>query len=104
MEFSPSLSATLLTLHSYIRILSKEDTYISGIVKKKLTLTVEQAIVKEAKLFAYAHNVSLSQIVEDALAARITEESSPLGDKWKGRFRLSDKKDARTDYLLKRHR
>lgn len=49
---------------------------ISAVMKKKLTLTIEEAVKERAKKFAKYHNTSVSEIVEKYLDAVTHEEES----------------------------
>lgn len=64
----------------------------------KLTLTIEQAIIKKAKLYAKEKGRSLSDIIENYLKAitkdqKIEEELSPFISSLRGSFKAPDSFD-----------
>ncbi len=77
----------------------------------KLTLTIEQSIIKKAKSYAKEKGRSLSDIVENYLKAitteqKITEDISPLVKSLRGSFKVSksfDYKKELTKELSKKY-
>jgi len=64
----------------------------------KLTLTIEQSIIKKAKLYAKEKGQSLSDIIENYLKAitnekRIDEDISPLVHSLRGSFKAPESFD-----------
>ena len=77
-------------------------------MKDRVTLTVDPAIVKRAKMIAHTRRTSVSALVEDLL--RQTPVSSLRHDvsfveRWTGAFRVSEsaQPDARLKYLKRRY-
>ncbi|WP_417591617.1 DUF6364 family protein [Owenweeksia hongkongensis] len=86
-------------------------------MQTKLTLSVDKDLVEQAKKLAYKKGTSLSKLFQKLLVREIQDESSSdsgeplpeLSDKLKrlyGSMELPkglDEKEAREDYLLKKH-
>ena len=69
----------------------------------KLTLSLDKAIIEEAKKYAKTKNTSLSKIVENYLQKIISdtqpkEEQTPIVDKLSGVISLPDNFDLKKDY------
>jgi len=77
----------------------------------KLTLTVEQNVIKSAKNYAQASGKSLSELIENYLKTLITktsddQELSPKVKKLMGKVKLPanfDYKKSLTEELVKKH-
>lgn len=72
-------------------------------MKTKLTLSIEKAVVDEAKEYAAFKKSSLSRIVENALEQHTIQARPAFGDRWRGRFIPAGKRDARYSHLMERH-
>jgi hypothetical protein len=59
-------------------------------MKTKLTVSIDRDLVPRAKRSARRQGVSLSSVIEEALARFTAEESPSFSDKWRGRFRVRD--------------
>lgn len=79
---------------------------------KKLTLSLNQDIIREAKVYAKENNVSLSKLIENYLAALTRNRSkkikiTPLVKSLSGVVELPkdfDEKEAYTDYLIEKYK
>jgi len=79
---------------------------------KKLTLSLNQSIIENAKIYAKSNNISLSKLIESYLATltRKTKkkpEINPLVKSLSGVIDLPtdfDEKEAYFDYLIEKHR
>lgn len=79
---------------------------------KKLTLSLNQDIIREAKVYAKENNVSLSKLIENYLAALTRKRSkkiriTPLVKSLSGVVELPkdfDEKEAYTDYLIEKYK
>ena len=78
----------------------------------KLTLTIEQALIEQAKEYAKGKGRSLSNIVENYFKAIVKEdgfvkfESTPIADSLRGSFKAPqnfDYKKDLTEALTKKH-
>ena len=73
-------------------------------MKKKLTITIDEAVIPRAKRYARSRGQSLSQVIEDRL--REVERAPPLqtfSAKWRGRFRPAEHEDERYRRLAKKY-
>ena len=79
---------------------------------KKLTLSLNQAIIKQAKKYAKSNNISLSKLIESYLATLTSPHSkkpdiTPLVKSLSGIIDLPadfDEKEAYSDYLIEKYR
>jgi len=73
-------------------------------MKKKLTLTIDEDLVPRAKRYARAQGVSLSSLVEEALA-RMTEsgDGPSFVDRWRGAMEPARRDDARYRALAEKY-
>ena len=80
---------------------------------KKLTLSLNQSVIKKAKAYAKEHNTSLSKMIEayfDSLTSENVEESletTPLVESLCGVIDLPDGfdyKKAKAEYLLEKYK
>ncbi|WP_339815157.1 DUF6364 family protein [uncultured Imperialibacter sp.] len=81
-------------------------------MKTKLTLNLDKEVIKQAKLYARSHKISLSKLIESYLLS-LTDRSSKAGEitplvrslsgviKIDGDF---DYKEGYTDYLLEKYK
>ena len=72
-------------------------------MKTKLTLTIDEDVIHEAKQHAASQQTSLSQLVENALSEQTRSAKPRFGDKWRGRFKAAGRDDARYAHLMRRH-
>ena len=79
---------------------------------KKLTLSLDKAIIESAKNYAKSNNISLSKLIESYLTTltkrkRNSTEITPLVESLSGVINLDegfDLKDAYTDYLIEKYK
>lgn len=79
---------------------------------KKLTLSLDRAIIESAKSYAKSNNISLSKLIESYLATltekkRNSSEITPLVESLSGVISLDedyDVKDDYTDYLIEKYK
>jgi hypothetical protein len=72
-------------------------------MKAKLTITVDEELIPEAKRFARSRGKSLSQLVEDGLRQAIAEREQSFAQRWRGRFRAAHGEDERFARLTKKY-
>jgi len=72
-------------------------------MKTKLTVTIDEDLLPEAKKEARSRGVSLSRLIEAALRALTSEDKSPFSRRWRGRFREARRKDERYAALAKKY-
>ena len=73
-----------------------------GIVKRKLTITVDADLVPAAKQYARSRGVSLSRLIEQSLR-RVTAEGPSFASRWRGQFRAAERADTRYDHLARKY-
>ncbi|MEZ4970411.1 MAG: DUF6364 family protein [Flavobacteriaceae bacterium] len=79
---------------------------------KKLTLSLDKAIIESAKNYAKSNNISLSKLIESYLTSltkrkKSSTEITPLVESLSGVISLDndfDVKDAYTDYLIEKYK
>lgn len=79
---------------------------------KKLTLSLDESIIKRAKKYAKSNNISLSKLIESYLTTLIQQkrnptEITPLVESLSGVINLDDDfdvKDAYADYLIEKYK
>lgn len=72
-------------------------------MKKKLTITVDEALVPRAKRYARRRGVSLSSLIEEALE-RMTEAGAPgFVERWRGSFESVEGSDDRYRGLAEKY-
>jgi hypothetical protein len=72
-------------------------------MKAKLTITVDEKLIPEAKRYARSRGKSLSQVVEDRLRQAIAERDAGFAQRWRGRFKAADGVDDRFIHLAKKY-
>lgn len=72
-------------------------------MKAKLTITVDEDLIPEAKRFARLQGLSLSQLIEDSLRRATSAEKRTFAERWRGRFHPADRDDDRYDYLARKY-
>jgi hypothetical protein len=89
------------SLFRYYTYIKTRYTYIS--MKAKLTITVDEELIPEAKRYARSRGKSLSQLVEDGLREAMADRGDGFARRWRGRFRAADGEDARFARLSKKY-
>lgn len=73
-------------------------------MKTKLTVSIDDALIPEAKRFARGRGLSLSQLVETSLRSVTAEsESTSFSQRWRGKFHPRGGHDERYQTLAKRY-
>ena len=72
-------------------------------MKKKLTITVDAALLPKAKRYARSQGVSLSSLIEDGLRRLAFAESPSFSARWRGGFCPAERDDPRYEALAKKH-
>ena len=73
-------------------------------MKRKLTLSVDEELVKFGKEYAARRGVSLSQFIERALRDARATEGPLFADQWHGKFAgIGDPDEERLRYLKERY-
>lgn len=58
-------------------------------MKAKLTVTIDDKLIPEAKRHAREHGVSLSQLIETSLREVTADSRQSFSERWRGKFRLA---------------
>jgi post-segregation antitoxin (ccd killing protein) len=72
-------------------------------VKKKLTVTIDEDLLPQAKRYARARGVSLSQLIESALREMAIADYASFSQRWRGRFAPARQDDDRYKRLAKKY-
>ena len=72
-------------------------------MKKKLTLTVDEDLIPEAKSYAYAHGRTLSSLVEEFLRETVSDDAPTFAERWRGKFRPAERDDPRYKALARKY-
>ena len=72
-------------------------------MKTKLNLTIDKDLVPKSKAFARLKGKSVSQFVEDLLRQAINTEEVSFVDRWRGKFKITEKSDPRYQMLKRRY-
>ena len=72
-------------------------------MKAKLTITVDEELIPEAKRYARSQGLSLSQLIEDALRSATSERKGSFAERWRGKFLPAERDDDRYSYLEKKY-
>ncbi|MFN7974053.1 MAG: DUF6364 family protein [Acidobacteriota bacterium] len=72
-------------------------------MKTKLTITVDEKVVPDAKRHARSRGLSLSQLIENALREMTAEEPASFSSRWRGRFQKARKNDELHRALARKH-
>ena len=72
-------------------------------MKTKLTLTIEEDLIPQAKRYAEAQKDSLSGLVEKALRDLTRTKEIPFSKRWRGKFKASRRASTRYRALARRY-
>jgi len=72
-------------------------------MRKKLTLTVDEALIPRAKSYAYANGKSLSSLVEEFLRDTVAAEAPTVAERWRGKFRPAERDGPRYEALARKY-
>lgn len=74
-------------------------------MKTKLTVTIDEHLIPQAKRYARSRGVSLSQLIETALRDLGAGESggASFAERWRGKFRPAARSDERYQALARKH-
>ena len=72
-------------------------------MKRKLTITIDDALLDEAERLARSRGLSLSSLVETSLRETLSEDAPTFATRWRGRFRPAQRNDARYKALARKY-
>jgi hypothetical protein len=62
-------------------------------MKRKVTITMDERLIPQVKRLAHQRGLSLSALIELALAAEASPRSDTFSTRWRGGFRPADRAD-----------
>ena len=71
-------------------------------MKKKLTITVDEIVLRQAKGYARRHGVSRSSLIEESLSLLSQTEAQSFSERWRGKFRPANRDDERYARLARK--
>lgn len=73
-------------------------------MKAKLTITIDEELVPEAKRFARSRGMSLSRLIEEALRDEMAPPKRPgFASRWRGEFRPAEREGERFERLADKY-
>jgi hypothetical protein len=72
-------------------------------MKAKLTISVDEQVVPQAKRYARRQGTSLSGLIERALRDATASEAPAFSTRWRGRFMAVRRTDQRYQRLAKKY-
>ena len=72
-------------------------------MKTKLTVTIDEELVPQAKAHARSRGLSLSQLIENALRDIQVEENATFSSRWRGKFQPAERDDELYRALARKH-
>ncbi|MDE2868031.1 MAG: DUF6364 family protein [Chloroflexota bacterium] len=72
-------------------------------MKRKLTITVDGALLDDAERLARSRGVSLSSLIETSLRGTLADDASTVAARWRGAFRPAERDDPRYQALARKY-
>ena len=72
-------------------------------MKRKLTITLDDALVYEAERFAHSRGLSLSALIETSLREALSDDVPSVAARWRGRFRPANRNDPCYEALARKY-
>lgn len=72
-------------------------------MKRKLTITVDDALLNDAKRFARSRGLSLSALIETSLRETLANDAPTVAERWRGKFRATERDDPRYETLARKY-
>jgi len=72
-------------------------------MKRKLTITVNDALLDEAERLARSRGMSLSALIETSLRETLADEATSFAARWCGAFRPAERDDRRYQALARKY-
>ncbi len=73
-------------------------------MKAKLNLTIDEKLSPASKSYARSRGISVSQLVEELLKTVTHDENLSFSQKWRGKFKATEKSDSRYGQLKERYK
>ena len=72
-------------------------------MKRKLTISLDDALVARAERHARSRGPSLSTLSESVLRDSLAADAPSVADRWRGRFRPAQRTDPRYEALARKY-
>ena len=72
-------------------------------MKRKLTISLDDALVARAERHARSRGLSLSSLIESVLRESLAADAPTVADRWRGRFRPAQRNDPRYQALARKY-
>ena len=72
-------------------------------MKRKLTITMDAALLPVAKQYARSRGVSLSSLIEGSVRAMTAGHTPSFASRWRGRLRPAGRDDPRYEALARKY-
>ena len=72
-------------------------------MKRKLTITLDDALVSTAERLARTRGLSLSSLIETSLREALAADAPTFATRWRGRFRPANRNDPRYKALARKY-
>lgn len=72
-------------------------------MKTKVTLTIDEDLLPQAKRYAQRQHLSLSALVEQSLRELTTQNERSFSARWRGKFKPAGHADRRYEQLAKKY-
>ena len=72
-------------------------------MKRRLTITVDDALLDEAERFAHSRGQSLSSLIETSLRETLANDVPTVAERWRGKFRPAERDDPRYEALARKY-
>ena len=73
------------------------------VMKRQLTITLDDALLSEAKRSARSRGLSLSSLIEGSLRETLSNDAPSFATRWRGRFRPAQRNDPRDEALARKY-
>ncbi len=72
-------------------------------MKRKLTISLDDALVARVERHARSRGLSLSTLIESVLRDSLAADAPSVADRWRGRFRPAQRNDPRYEALARKY-
>ena len=72
-------------------------------MKRKLTISLDDALVARAERHVRSRGLSLSSLIESVLRESLAADAPTVADRWRGRFRPAQRNDPRYEALARKY-
>ncbi len=72
-------------------------------MKRKLTITLDDALASKAERLARSRGLSLSALIESVLRESLGADGPSFAARWRGRFRPANRNDPRYKALARKY-